>query len=126
MDGDRPHFCFLKSGTLRDFLTYLCFSISSLTLNTMLFSCRTLSHWYISVRLHSLYNAFFSAFHSKQIYITIYFYLHVFENNDSNPSFHEEQLPLIAACSGFGWMFSHKLTGSLHVKTFTQKKKKKL
>ena len=81
-------------------------------------------HWYIFVRLHSLYNAFFSAFHSKQIYITIYFYLHVFENNDSNPSFHEEQLPLIAACSGFGWMFSHKLTGSLHVKTFTQKKKK--
>ena len=77
----------------------------------------------MSVRLHSLYNAFFSAFHSKQIYIPIYFYLHVFENNDSNPSFHEEQLPLIAACSGFGWMFSHKLTGSLHVKTFTQKKK---
>ena len=53
----------------------------------------------------------------------IYFYLQVFENNDSNPSFHEEQLSLIAACSGFGWMFSYKLTGSLHVKTFTQKKK---
>ena len=23
----------------------------------------------------------------------IYFYFYVFENNDSNPSFHEEQLP---------------------------------
>ena len=53
----------------------------------------------------------------------IYFYLHVFDNNDSNPSFHEEQLPAIAADSGFGWMFSHTSTGSLQVKTFTQKKK---
>ena len=33
------------------------------------------------------------AFHSKQINIMIYFYFYVFENNDSNPSFHEEQLP---------------------------------
>ena len=52
----------------------------------------------------------------------IYFYLHVFDNNDSNPSFHEEQLPAIAADSGFGWMFSHTSAGSLQVKTFTQKK----
>ena len=37
---------------------------------------------YISVRSHGLYNSFFSAFYSKQI-----------NNNDSNPSFHEEQLP---------------------------------
>ena len=32
----------------------------------------------------------------------IYFYLRVFDNNYSNPSFHEEQLPAIAADSGFG------------------------
>ena len=35
------------------------------------------------------------AFHSKQIDMMIYFYFYVFENNDSNPSFHEEQLPAI-------------------------------
>ena len=36
-----------------------------------------------------------------------YIYLHIFENNESNPSFHEEQLQLlaIAARSGFGRMF---------------------
>ena len=33
------------------------------------------------------------ALHSKQINIMIYFYFYVFENKDSNPSFHEEQLP---------------------------------
>ena len=35
----------------------------------------------------------------------IYFYLHVFDNNDSNPSFHEEQLPAIAADSGLAGCF---------------------
>ena len=32
----------------------------------------------------------------------IYFYLYVFDNNDGNPSFHEEQLPAIAARGSFG------------------------
>ena len=32
----------------------------------------------------------------------IYFLLYVFDNNDSNPSFHEERLPAIAASSDFG------------------------
>ena len=31
------------------------------------------------LRWHNLYNAFFSAFHSKKINIMIYFYFHVFE-----------------------------------------------
>ena len=53
-----------------------------------------------------LYNAFFSAFYSKQLNKMIYFYLCVFGRNNSNPSFHEKQLLAIAACSGFGWMFS--------------------
>ena len=63
------------------------------------------------------------AFLSKQINIMINFYLYVSDNNDSNPSFHEEQLPAIAARRGSWWMFSHASTGSLQVKTFTQKKK---
>ena len=75
--------------------------------------CRTPLHLYISVRSHGLYNSFFSAFYSKQI-----------NNNDSNPSFHEEQLPTIATRSGFAWMFSHASTCRLQVRTFTQKKKK--
>ena len=79
----------------------------------MRFCCRTLLLWYIS---------FFSAFHSKQINIMTYFYSYVFDNNDSNPSLHEEQLPAIAARSGFCWLFSHASTGSLQVKTFTRKK----
>ena len=98
----------------RDFLTYVGFSISSLILNTMLFWCRTPLHLYISVRSHGLYNSFFSAFYSKQI-----------NKNDSNPSFHEEQLPAIATRSGFAWMFSHASTCRLQVRTFTQKKKNK-
>ena len=48
---------------------------------------------------------FFSAFHSKKINAMTYIYLHIFDNNESNPSFHEEQLLAIAARSGFGWMF---------------------
>ena len=50
---------------------------------------------------------FFSAFHSKKINAMTYIYLHIFDNNESNPSFHEEQLQLlaIAARSGFGRMF---------------------
>ena len=64
----------------------------------------------------------FCAFLSKQINIMINFYLYVSDNNDSNPSFHEEQLPAIAARRGSWWMFSHASTGSLQVKTFTQKK----
>ena len=63
----------------------------------------------------------FCAFLSKQINIMINFYLYVSDNNDSNPSFHEEQLPAIAARRGSWWMFSHASTGSLQVKTFTQK-----
>ena len=35
----------------------------------------------------------------------IYFYLNVFGSKDSNLSLHKKQLPIIAACSGFGWMF---------------------
>ena len=34
-----------------------------------------------------------------------YIYLYIFDNNESNPSFHDEQLLAIAARSGFGWMF---------------------
>ena len=49
----------------------------------------------------------FCAFLSKQINIMINFYLYVSDNNDSNPSFHEEQLPAIAARRGSWWMFSH-------------------
>ena len=60
---------------------------------------------YFSVRWCSLYNAFFSAFYSKQVSIMIYFYLNVFGSKNSNLSFHKKQLPIIAACSGFGWMF---------------------
>ena len=48
---------------------------------------------------------FFSAFHSKKINAMTYIYLHIFDNNESNPSFHEEQLLAIAARSGFGRMF---------------------
>ena len=51
----------------------------------------------------------------------IYSYFNVFDNNDINPSFHEEQLSTIAACSGFGWIFSHASTGSIEVKTSMQK-----
>ena len=61
---------------------------------------------YISDRLHGLFNAFFSVFYSKQLNKMIYFYLYAFGRNKSNPSFHEKQLLPIAACSGFGWMFS--------------------
>ena len=32
----------------------------------------------------------------------IYFLLYVFDNNDSNPPFHEERLPAFAASSDFG------------------------
>ena len=60
---------------------------------------------YISAPSHGLYNTLFSSFYSKQISIMIYFYLNVFGGKDSNLSFHEKQLPIIAACSGFGWTF---------------------
>ena len=55
----------------------------------------------------------------------IYLRSYVFDNDDSNASFHDEQLPAIAARNGFGWMFSRTSTGSNEVKTFTQKKKYK-
>lgn len=55
----------------------------------------------------------------------IYLRSYVFDNDDSNASFHDEQLPAIAARNGFGWMFSRTSTGSTQVKTFTQKKKYK-
>ena len=55
----------------------------------------------------------------------IYLRSYVFDNDDSNASFHDEQLPAIAARNGFGWMFSRTSTGSNQVKTFTQKKKYK-
>ena len=38
----------------------------------------------------------------KIINLMIYFLLYVFDNNDSNPPFHEERLPAIAASSDFG------------------------
>ena len=60
---------------------------------------------YISVRWCGLYNTFFFAFYSKQVSIMIYFYLNVFGSKDSNLSFHKKQLPIIAACGSFGWMF---------------------
>ena len=60
---------------------------------------------YISFRSHGLYNALFSAFYSKQVSIMIYFYLNFFRSMERNLSFHEKQIPIIAACSGFGWMF---------------------
>ena len=41
----------------------------------------------------------------KKINVMTSIYLHVFDNNESNPSFHEEQLLAIAARSGFSWMF---------------------
>ena len=51
---------FLKQNPfLRHFLTNLGFSISSLLLNTMLFWCQTLLHYYISVRSHDRYNSWF-------------------------------------------------------------------
>ena len=56
----------------------------------------------------------------------IYFHLYVFNNNNSNPSFHEEQLPAIAAHSSFGWIFPHTSTGSSQVKIFTQQKKQQV
>ena len=55
----------------------------------------------------------------------IYLRSYVFDNDDSNASFHDEQLPAIAARNGFGWIFSRTSTGSNQVKTFTQKKKYK-
>ena len=55
----------------------------------------------------------------------IYLRSYVFDNDRSNASFHDEQLPAIAARNGFGWMFSRTSTGSNQVKTFTQKKKYK-
>ena len=93
--------------------TYLRFSISSLILNTRLLpACPVCvlfyafltsnSHQYISTRLQDLCNASFSAFHSKQINTMIYNYLYVSDNYDSNPSFYEEQPPVIAGRSGFG------------------------
>ena len=51
----------------------------------------------------------------------IYFYLYIFDNNNSNPLFHEEQLPAIATIAAalagcflthlravHKWKFSHK------------------
>ena len=55
----------------------------------------------------------------------IYLRSYVFDNDDSNASFHDEQLPAIAVRNGFGWMFSRTSTGSTQVKTFTQKKTQK-
>ena len=55
----------------------------------------------------------------------IYLRSYVFDNDDSNASFHDEQLPAIAARNGFGWIFSRTSTGSNQVKTFTQKKNTK-
>ena len=46
------------------------------------------------------------------------------DNKDSNPSFHEEQLPAIAAHSSFPFLFFHPSTGTSQVKTLTQKKQK--
>ena len=51
-------------------------------------------------------------------------YLHVFDNNESNPSFHEEQLLAIAARSGFGWMFLTHWQ-ALYKWKFSRKKKTK-
>ena len=40
----------------------------------------------------------------------IYFYLCVFNNDGSNPSFYEEQLSATGARNGFGWIsFTHRL-----------------
>ena len=74
---------------------------------------------------HGLYNAFFSAFYSKQLNKMIYFYLCVFGRNNSNPSFHEKQLLTIAACSGFGWMFSMHWQAVYNWKLSGKKKTKK-
>ena len=129
LDGNIPHFCFTKNGTL-----YFAISFTYLgTLHDFFFDTKYKIELYlacffilcysdaipfyiyihISVRLHSLYNAFFSVSYrpEKNQYN---------DCNDRNSSFHGEQLPVIAACSGFGWMFSHASTGSLQVKTFTQ------
>ena len=81
---------------------------------------------YISARLHGLYNAFFSAFYSKQLNNMIYFYLYVFGRNNSNPSFHEKRLPVIAACRGFGWKFSTHRQAVYDWKLSGKKKKKQL
>ena len=46
----------------------------------------------------------------QNINIMIYFYLCVFNNNGSNPSFCEEQLSATGARNGFGWIsFTHRL-----------------
>ena len=50
------------------------------------YSAVVLFYIYISVRSQGLHNAFFSAFYSKQINIMIYFYLSVFDSNESNKS----------------------------------------
>ena len=115
LDYERTHFCFLRTKNLFFAIsfTYLRFSISSLILNTRLLpACPVCvlfyafltsnSHQYISTRLQDLCNASFSAFHSKQINTMIYNYLYVSDNYDSNPSFYEEQPPVIAGRSGFG------------------------
>ena len=95
------------------------------SISDICYSDVVLFYIYISVCLHGLNKAFFSAFYSKQINIMSYFYSCVFYNNERNPSFHEEQLPVIAACSERGWMFSNASTGSLQSKNFMQKINKK-
>ena len=103
---------FACQGKLLDFFFDIEYKIvaSSLTIFffkffILCYSDIVLFYNYISDRLHGLFNAFFSAFYSKQLNKMIYFYLYVFGWNNSNPSFYEKQLLAIAACSGFGWMF---------------------
>ena len=60
----------------------------------------------------------------KTINIMIYFYVCGFNNNDTNPSFYEEQLSATEARSGFGWIFS-RIARQLTSENFHTKRKKK-
>ena len=48
-----------------------------------------------------------------------YIYLHIFDNNESNPSFHKEQLLAIAGRGGFGWTHWQ----ALYMRKISRKKK---
>ena len=128
MDGNIPHFCFTKNGTL-----YFAISFTYLgTLHDFFFDTKYKIELYLACFLFyailmlypftftftfpyactaSTMPSFLSFTPEKNQYN---------DSNDRNSSFHGEQLPVIATCSGFAWMFSHASTGSLQVKTFTQ------
>ena len=93
MATDLISFFFLRSKPFSTWFPYT-FKLLDFFFNTEYYAI-LMSNSFTLVHFCTLYNSLIHWFISNN----------TSDNNDSNPSFHEEQLPTIAAHSGFGWNF---------------------